>query len=81
MIAENIAHAKPRLSELVNAALAGEEVVLCKNGTPVGYRFVSVMSALEIAVKARRGRLVLPGASPRTWFDAVVANEDSRYFP
>jgi len=35
MISENIAPAKPRLSELVNAALAGEEVVLCKNGTPV----------------------------------------------
>jgi prevent-host-death family protein len=35
MIAKNIAPAKSRLSELVNAALAGEEVVLCKNGTPV----------------------------------------------
>lgn len=35
MISENIAPAKARLSGLVNAALSGEEVVLCKNGEPV----------------------------------------------
>lgn len=35
MITENIAPAKARLSGLVNAALSGEEVVLCKNGKPV----------------------------------------------
>lgn len=32
---ENIATAKAQLSRLVNAALAGEEVLLCKDGTPV----------------------------------------------
>ncbi len=35
MIVENIAPAKAKLSGLVNAALSGEEVVLCKNGEPV----------------------------------------------
>jgi prevent-host-death family protein len=31
----NIAPAKAKLSALVNKALRGEQVVLCKNGTPV----------------------------------------------
>jgi prevent-host-death family protein len=35
MLSENIAPAKSKLSRLVNAALAGEEVVLCKDGKPV----------------------------------------------
>ena len=50
-------------------------------GTPVGYRFVSAMSALEIAVKIRRGRLILPGSSPRIWFDAVVAERGLAVLP
>lgn len=35
MISENVATAKARLSRLINAALDGEEVLLCKNGVPV----------------------------------------------
>ena len=34
MINENIAVAKAKLSSLVNAALDGEEVLLCKDGVP-----------------------------------------------
>ena len=49
--------------------------------TPLGYRFVSAMSALEIAVKARKGKLALPGASPRIWFDAVVAERGLTVLP
>lgn len=37
-----------------------------------GGLYVSAMTALEIAIKARRGRLQLPAPSPRAWFDAVV---------
>ena len=35
MTKANIAPAKARLSALVNKALAGEDVVLCKHGVPV----------------------------------------------
>ncbi len=41
MISENIAIAKARLSRLVNTALDGEEVLLCKDGVPA-VRLVSV---------------------------------------
>jgi prevent-host-death family protein len=34
MITINIAPAKAKLSKLVNSALKGEDVVLCKNGKP-----------------------------------------------
>lgn len=44
MVRENIAVAKSQLSRLVNAALAGEEVLLCKDGTPV-VRLVPVRPA------------------------------------
>ncbi len=35
MTKENIAPAKAKLTSLVNKALAGEEVLLCKDGVPV----------------------------------------------
>lgn len=38
-----------------------------------GGLYVSAMTALEIAIKARKGRIRLPAPSPRAWFYAVVA--------
>jgi len=35
MITINIAPAKAKLSKLVNSALKGEDVILCKDGKPV----------------------------------------------
>ena len=35
MININLAPAKAKLSQLVNSTLAGEEVIICKNGKPV----------------------------------------------
>lgn len=35
MIAENLTRAKALLSALVNAALEGEDVMICKDGVPV----------------------------------------------
>lgn len=35
MIAENLTRAKALLSALVNAALEGEDVLICKDGVPV----------------------------------------------
>lgn len=35
MISENLSRAKAVLSSLVNAALAGEDVTICKDGVPV----------------------------------------------
>ena len=34
MISENLSRAKARLSSLVNAALNGEDVTICKDGVP-----------------------------------------------
>jgi prevent-host-death family protein len=34
MISKNISHAKAELSALVNAALNGEDVTICKDGVP-----------------------------------------------
>ena len=49
--------------------------------TPVGNRFVSAMTALEIAIKARKGRLQIPGSQPRLWFDAAVAERGLSVIP
>jgi len=49
--------------------------------TPVGSRFVSAVSALEIGIKARLGRLQLPGDNPRIWFDSVVAERGLNVLP
>ena len=46
MRSENLYQAKAKLSGLVNAALAGEEVFICKAGTPV-VRLVPVQ-ALQV---------------------------------
>lgn len=35
MVTANIHYAKTHLSELIDIAQNGEEVILCKNGTPV----------------------------------------------
>ena len=34
VISENLSKAKAKLSSLVNAALAGEDVTICKDGVP-----------------------------------------------
>ncbi len=49
--------------------------------TPVGRRFVSAMTALEIAIKARKGRLQIPGGQPLMWFDATVAERGLSVIP
>ena len=49
--------------------------------TPSGSRFVSAVSALEIGVKARRGRLELPAGDPKQWFDSVVAERGINVIP
>ena len=49
--------------------------------TPVGSRFVSAISALEIGIKARQGKLKLPEDNPRIWFDAVVAERGLNVIP
>lgn len=49
--------------------------------TPVGNRFVSAMTALEITIKARKGRLQIPGSQPRMWFDAAVAERGLSVIP
>jgi PIN domain nuclease of toxin-antitoxin system len=49
--------------------------------TPVGRRFVSAMTALEIAIKTRKGRLQIPGSQPRMWFDATVAERGLSVIP
>ena len=46
MLRENIAPAKAKLSSLVNQALAGEDVVLCKDGVPV-VRLVPVRAVVQ----------------------------------
>ena len=46
MISINIAPAKAKLSKLVNSALKGEEVIICKDGKPV-VRLVPVFSISE----------------------------------
>ncbi|MEW6280151.1 MAG: type II toxin-antitoxin system prevent-host-death family antitoxin [Candidatus Eremiobacterota bacterium] len=62
MISENLTRAKATLSSLVNAALQGEDVIICKDGLPA-VRLVPVrpvlgedpcrrIPALEIAVGA-----------------------------
>jgi prevent-host-death family protein len=54
----NIGEAKTRLSELVAAALRGEEVILNKAGRPVA-RLVPEQSAVELereAIAAKRRR-------------------------
>ena len=49
--------------------------------TPVGSRFVSAMTALEIAIKIRKGRLQIPGSQPRMWCDATVAERGLSVIP
>jgi prevent-host-death family protein len=46
MISINIAPAKANLSKLVNRALQGEEVIICKDGKPV-VRLVPINSMSE----------------------------------
>ena len=45
MISENLGKAKAKLSALVNAALAGEDVTICKDGVPA-VRLVPVRPVL-----------------------------------
>lgn len=35
MISENVTQAKSKLSSMINAALSGEDVTICKDGVPV----------------------------------------------
>lgn len=66
----NIYEAKTRLSQLVDQAAAGDDVVIGRNGKPVarltrleaGRRpaqavYVSAASVWEIAIKARHGKI------------------------
>lgn len=46
MISINIAPAKAKLSKLVNSALEGEEVIICKDGKPV-VRLVPIRTISE----------------------------------
>lgn len=35
MMSENVTQAKSKLSSMINAALSGEDVTICKDGVPV----------------------------------------------
>ena len=71
----NIGEAKTRLSELVHAAEAGEEVVLARNGHPVA-RLVAIA---EAGPKKLREIGFLAGAVPAipdsVWFDPLPVEE------
>jgi len=60
----NILDAKNRLSQLVRAAQAGEEVVIANRGQPV-VRLVPVAPAAPAGA--------LPSASVAAWFDSLPA--------
>jgi len=77
MVKENVAPAKSKLSMLVNAALAGEEVVLCKNGTPV-VQLIPIRTAddgdpcrviPELVIRA--GEKVVKPLRPDDWGDLL----------
>jgi|LNAP01.1.fsa_nt_gb prevent-host-death family protein len=67
----NILEAKNQLSKLVKAALAGEEVIIARNGTPV----VRLVKAQEPRVHRKPGAWRgLPPPAP-DWDDAAANRE------
>lgn len=73
MTKENIAPAKAKLSALVNKALAGEEVLLCKDGVPV-VRLVPVRAISDEdpcrpipALAVRAGRAAVRPLAAEDW--------------
>lgn len=64
----NLAEAKATLSELIDAALAGEEVVIARRNTPV----VRLVAFSEAKVTPRFGRLA-GRIHPADDFDAPLA--------
>ncbi|MBM3270863.1 MAG: type II toxin-antitoxin system prevent-host-death family antitoxin [Candidatus Sericytochromatia bacterium] len=77
MISESLTRAKAVLSALVNAALAGEDVMICKDGVPV-VRLVPIRTVLgedpcrdipELAVSA--GASALEPLGSGEWGDWI----------
>lgn len=59
MSAINIHEAKTHLSRLIEAAAAGEEVVIARHGRPVA-RLVAIQAASTPRIGALKGRLLVP---------------------
>lgn len=68
MVTRNVAEAKATLSQLLDAALAGEEVVIARAGTPL-VRLVPVQEP------ARRELGFMPGHVPDEFFAPLSGDE------
>lgn len=56
--------------------------MIAENIAPAKARLSGLVNAaLEIVIKARKGRLQIPGSQPRMWFDAAVAERGLSVIP
>lgn len=68
------------LIELSNDTLPAPAHSTLQRAAAAGEAFVSVISALEVAQKAAKGKLAL-AVTPRLWFPAMVRRHDLRELP
>ena len=68
MVIQNIAEAKAHLSQLIDAALAGEEVIVARAGKPL-------VRLVPLQAPARRELGFEPGHIPDEFFDPLSDDE------